>query len=320
MNTEFECLECRHKFNADKNTYVSCPNCGTDNVTPVGKNFLKYILFVLIFAVSAVAGYFTFRENSQPAPKQNIVSSESAYENIIEYNGENYPSEEFGKIDNDVENPEVPFSDDIIADSISSDTIISENDDVFKKETVALEIEVPEPKYVQESKSYSFSASCCNAPAGLELLWYLVAYDDETNVIAESHTGEFDGVAPSSNDGKYILIVLGENNEYECFGSREIEGFNEVKEEAKPVPLTLQEVQKCIDNDAVRDMNVRNGKIMNQLSIKVLEWGDELPEEEFNSLDDLVYYRNIYECSIVVRDYRYNDYGTVIRIDVAITQ
>ena len=92
----------------------------------------------------------------------------------------------------------------------------------------------------------------------------------------------------------------------------------ELEEEAKPVPLTLQEVQKCIDNDAVRDKNIRNGKIINQLSIKVLEWDDELQEESFNTLEDLVNYRNLYECSIVVRNYRYNDYGTVTHIEVVI--
>ena len=57
MNTEFECVECKHKFNADINNFVNCPSCGSDNVKPASKSNLKYVVFTAIFIVAAVAGF-----------------------------------------------------------------------------------------------------------------------------------------------------------------------------------------------------------------------------------------------------------------------
>lgn len=297
MNTDFECVECKHRFNADKDKFVNCPNCGSDNVKLISKSNLKYVLFTAIFIVAAIAGFFITYH-----PDKNPVENLDEYEDITL-------------------TPESSFS---IEEKQDKEELYFDKEEEFEKEipeykapamNVNLEIEVYELEYSKESKTYSFKTKCNNAPEGIALSWSLTTNDNM--VVAQSKTGEFAGIAPLENDAMYILTALGKNEQYECNGSIYVQDCKVVKEEAQIVRLTVADVQASLDDEKMLDKYKRSGQILNRLKIKVLDWGG-YEETQYGTLDDLIIAATMESFSIRVVDVGHNTTGVVNYIEVTL--
>ena len=318
MNTEFECIECKHKFSADKNNIVKCPNCGSDNIKPASNNILKYVIYGAIFIIAAVVGFFTFYEK-ETAPQWDDTDDINF---IVEPEApkRNQPKEEIElpKIEFQQEKQEEKIEETEI-DSTRVDSVDIDSVEVAPVEIVngALEIEIAELKYVKESKTYSLKAKCNNAPEGIVLQWTLTTGDNK--VVAQSETGEFNKIAPLENDGMYQLTAEGKNEQYECKGSIFVDGCKVVKEKEQPqvAKLTIAEVQASINDEKLYSKYIRNGQILNKLKIKVVDWGG-YDNIEFKNLDDLIIASSMEGFTIKVVKVDYNAAGTVNYIEVVL--
>ena len=302
MNTEFECVECKHRFNADINDFVNCPNCGSDNVKPASKSNLKYIIFSAIFVIAAVVGFFTTSYNKPDTVPDNIEYT------TIE---ETTTTEHRFRIDEKHENDELQWGkEEEFAEEVEPEEEYQAPVEIIN---VNLEIEVHDLKYAKDSKTYSFKAICNNAPEGIALSWSLTTDDNKT--VAQSNTGEFKGIAPLENDAMYILTAQGKNEQYECNGSIYIQDCKVVKEEAQIAKLTVADVQASFDNEQILNRYIRSGQILNVLNIKVVDWGG-YDKTEYESLDALIMDANVIGFSIKVVKIGYNSIGVVNYIEI----
>ena len=309
MNTDFECIECKHKFSADKNSFVKCPNCGSDNIKPASKNNMKYIIFAATFILAAVVGFFTF---NKPEPKSDWIEDVD----ILYIEETSTPEQDF-KIEEKL--PEVEQKWEKPEEEIQEAEVVPEEAAPIEIVNVNLEIVVGELKYVEDSKTYSFNAKCNNVPEGIVLQWTLTTNDNK--IVSQSENGEFKGIAPLENDGMYILTAEGKNEQYECKGSIYVEGCKVVKEKEQEQPqitkLTVDEVQASINDEKLYSKYIRNGQILNKLKIKVVDWGG-YAEIEFKNLDDLIIASSMEGFTIKVVKVGYNTAGTVNYIEVTL--
>lgn len=305
MNTEFECVECKHRFNDDINNFVNCPNCGSDNVKPASKRNLKYVIFSAIFIVAAVAGFFIVN-NETIVPTDDIGYTT---------NEETTTTEHGFRIDEKHENDELQWGkEEEFAEEVEPEEEYQAPVEIIN---VNLEIEVHDLKYAKDSKTYSFKAKCKNAPEGIVLLWTLAT--DDNKIIAESESGEFKGIAPLENDDTYLLTVKGKNEQYNCNGYIYVQECKVVKEEAQIAKLSVADVQASIDDPEgkILDKYKRSGQILNKLKIKVVDWGG-YAETQYESLDDLIIASTMEGFSIRIVKVGHNTTGTVNYIEVAL--
>lgn len=309
MNTEFECVECKHRFNDDINNFVNCPNCGSDNVKPASKRNLKYVIFSAIFIVAAVAGFFIVNNATE---KQDIVPTDD-----IEYttNEETTTTEHGFRIDEKHENDELQWGkEEEFAEEVEPEEECQAPVEIIN---VNLEIEVHDLKYAKDSKTYSFKAKCKNAPEGIVLLWTLAT--DDNKIIAESESGEFKDIAPLENDDTYLLTVKGKNEQYNCNGYIYVKECKVVKEEAQIAKLSVADVQASIDDSEgiILDKYQRSGQILNKLKIKVVDWGG-YEEGQYETLEDLIIDANMAGFAIKVVNVGHNAIGTVNYIEITL--
>lgn len=187
MLRKFECTDCHHLFEADDQSFVKCPHCGSDNVDSahfhMPQSWWKWLLTLLVIAcVIAVLFKIDWSANEQQIPEEPIEVEDT--------------------------------TDVVYVDS----TYLDDDPPVFD----VIPSVVPD-KPVQNGEGYDLAFRIKNAPA----VQYYVALMEHNGerVIARSEDGEhFMAIPPSPQDGMYdIAIFLASNDS--ILVSEPIEGF-----------------------------------------------------------------------------------------------
>lgn len=175
MQRKFECLKCHNQFEADDQTMVRCPDCGSDNVEiahfHLPKGWWKWGLALCVIVSVCIFLINVSRTDETPSP---LVGD--------------------GPIDT--------------TEIVSEDTLYDSDDDeedgpTFEKVT---SIEVGKLSYT-DGEGYSFSIKVKDAPVDK----YYVALREHggEKLIARSEDGEhFKNIPPSEKDGMFDVAVF----------------------------------------------------------------------------------------------------------------
>ncbi len=188
---KFKCLNCGKTFEAEENSYVSCPSCQSDNVKPVGRSWTTPAILALVFLVACGIGY----EVTTLLQPSNIGEKDSL---SIQQN------EPYSELNDSVSDPNPPGP------------------------IVALIIKNTAPVLDKSKKSYSFNVEVQNVPEGATPLFVLTEPFDSAKVVAQNNDGHFKQIKASRNNGAYQLYVSAKGAETI---TQTITGFDEIKQE-----------------------------------------------------------------------------------------
>ena len=210
MQKKFECLSCHNQFEADDQTMVKCPKCGSDNVEfahfHLPKSWWKWSLAVVILiSVTIVLSNIDW-SNDTPMQQENIVVVEpDTTEIFVE--------------DADYIDPEpLPIN-------------------------ITPSILAGKPTYGDDG--YSLAIRVKDAPGGK---YYVSLLEHNgTKEVARSNDGEhFTGIPTSTNDGLFdVAVFLAANDSMIC-SPLPVGGF-ESQEVVKDV-MTKEQLQKLIED------------------------------------------------------------------------
>lgn len=187
MLRKFECTDCHHLFEADEQSFVKCPHCGSDNVDrahfQMPRGWWKWLLALLVVAcVIVVLFKVDWSATEHPIPAEPTVV--------------------------------IDTTDVVYVDS----TYLDDDPPIFD----VIPSFVPS-KPVQNGEGYDLAFRIKNAPA---VKYYVVLLEHNgEKVIARSEDGErFMSIPPSPQDGMYdIALFLASNDS--ILASEPIEGF-----------------------------------------------------------------------------------------------
>ena len=186
---KFKCLNCGKTFEAEENSYVSCPSCQSDNVKPVGRSWVTPILLTLVFLVAGGIGYkvTTLLQPSNIGEKDSLSIQQN---------------ESYSELNDSVSAPNPPGP------------------------IVALIIKNTAPVLDKSKKSYSFNVEVQNVPEGSTPLFVLTEPFDSAKVVAQNNDGHFKQIKPQGSNGAYQLYVSAKGAETI---TQTITGFDEIK-------------------------------------------------------------------------------------------
>lgn len=279
MIKKFECLKCKHQFEADDLQEVLCPVCHSDNIRPYKKSYLKYLLMAILFViVVGVSFLITKMCNNE---QDNIVT------------------------------------DDVVTDTIVADTV-SNADDVLPEVTdvhnpVAVKL-ISSPKYDKQSKTYSFKVSAIDVPSDLEYHFELVDEFDKSKVIDLSKDGVFANVKPTKS-GIYQVVVVGNSQKLDCEPFT-ISGCVEVKEVPKGEKMSASKLQSLINNSDASLLGANKAIASNcAIHCSNLRSGDKAPSSISAVFEKLIFEWQ----SVVVTNVGYDDMNRVNSISLVPT-
>lgn len=188
---KFKCLNCGKTFEAEENSYVSCPSCQSDNVKPVGRSWTTPAILALVFLVACGIGYgvTTLLQPSNIGEKDSLSIQQN---------------EPYSELNDSVSDPNPPGP------------------------IVALIIKNTAPVLDKSKKSYSFNVEVQNVPEGSTPLFVLTEPFDSAKVVAQNNDGHFKQIKASRNNGAYQLYVSAKGAETI---TQTITGFDEIKQE-----------------------------------------------------------------------------------------
>ena len=186
-----KCLNCGKTFEAEENSYVSCPSCQSDNVKPVGRSWTTPAILALVFLVACGIGYgvTTLLQPSNIGEKDSLSIQQN---------------EPYSELNDSVSDPNPPGP------------------------IVALIIKNTAPVLDKSKKSYSFNVEVQNVPEGSTPLFVLTEPFDSAKVVAQNNDGHFKQIKASRNNGAYQLYVSAKGAETI---TQTITGFDEIKQE-----------------------------------------------------------------------------------------
>lgn len=217
VKRKFECWQCRHRFDADDESRVACPNCHSDNVDNahfhLPKGTWKWTVSALVCAAVAwilLSMDWKCSENQMTTPKQPVIPEES----VVIHD----PIEE---------------SD---SDTVSVDLGLKKPPTVNVKET---------PVY--HDGSYSFDVIVENPPSAGSYYVVVLVHNDQ-HVVARSNDGHFDQVPPSAAEGGiYDFAVCAVANDSLLCEPMPRTGF--LPQKSVAVRMTKEQLQELIDTD-----------------------------------------------------------------------
>lgn len=233
MEKKFKCQSCGHFFSADTSKYVTCPQCGSDNVslTKSDNKVLKFVLIGLGAIVVAGGVYFAVTKFMKSEPKESTYTPP-----VVAQHDEPAAGNEPATTTN--------------TDGVSQDYV----DQIAQSLPCELQFKnVGTPKYNEASKAFSLSATAdiINGQTdGIKVSYTLETRDGQ--LISTSNDGQFTSVKPAAEatnpDGVYILKASAFKGT-ECISviDKEVSGFIAPKPIQVP-RLTVADVQALIDN------------------------------------------------------------------------
>ena len=213
MIKKFECLKCKHQFEADDLQEVLCPVCHSDNIRPYKKGYVSYVLMAVAFCIVVGASFW-----------------------ITKSCRDNKKQEDEVVVENDV-------TETTIADTAANvDDVLPVVTDVHNPVAVKL---VSFPKYDKQSRTYSFKVSAIDVPSDAEYHFELLDEFDVNKIISLSKDGIFSGVKPTKS-GIYQVRVVGNTQKLDCEPFT-ISGCVEVKEVPKGEKMSASKLQSLIN-------------------------------------------------------------------------
>lgn len=283
MEKKFKCQSCDNIFMADTSKYVTCPKCGSDNVSFANSNssVTKYILIGLgaVVVIGLIVWGIIFLTNS---------SKEDSYTGGSEYTEQ----VESGEISGD------------------QGIIVEEAPAILPKQ-ISFGM-VGKPVYDAKAKSYSLIVKAKIEPADDQKIIYEIL-TKTGEVIQTNETGSFIGVPPitdvNNQDGIYVIKAYSEDKQYEI--EKDVPGFVSVKTESVP-KLTVAQVQSIINNKTSAAGIAQNVSLAKPCSARCVNMqGSELPK----SLDKMIeaFDMELYRFEVVSLDY--DESGRVKRVN-----
>ena len=210
---QFKCSSCGHKFEANENDNVLCPNCSSDNVGPCKPSPLKVILPLIGVLVIAAVTFFVI---------QNLKNKKA-------------------------DNPAEPSTEqkDVVTETLVNK---AEEEPKVKEEKVIVEpIAMAVSTPVLRKGKYSFAASSQNVPEGVKIK-YVLMNSLGSKIVMESENGEFVSVPPSKEKGGMYMVAVenAETNQILC--SRVIGGM--IVEEVIVKKMSKDELESMINSSS----------------------------------------------------------------------
>lgn len=207
MRTNFKCWACGHHFEADTSENIFCPQCKSDNVSPVSKGLPKKLLWVIIGILVVVALAFI----------------------ICRFGGSYGPVE--AQIDSlEVDTTDVELTQEELQDFID-DTGLN----------IPREVKLDKvPTF--EGDGYSVKVRLANAE-GLSNYYFRICEKYSDKVVAKSNDGSFSGVPYSSADGGCYRIQVVSNGRDSILAELDVMEFvRQIKVDSQMTKETLQEM------------------------------------------------------------------------------
>ena len=276
MDYNFRCCECNNLFTAENVNNVTCPHCGSDNVTPVSTSsaFMKYFLIGFLFVLMAAGGFFIVQS------LQNERRPKPDYDDFVQVTEHE--------------------KEDIVVNHIIEE----------KEPEVALEPLKIEPIKPQLSNgTYFFEALCVNADEKDNLFWALCESVGEQDTVVTSTDGKFSQIKHSEN-GTYVLKVRSAKG---AKGELAIAGFNKPQVQ-KVSQMSAQTLENMINNRKENELNNSN-QLAYTYKLRIVDGqsGDESIKTCQNAIHQLKF--NIWE-RVVILKVDYNETGQINYIEM----
>lgn len=280
MIKNFECLKCKHQFEADDLQEVLCPVCHSDNIRPYKKGYLSYVLMAVAFCIVVGVSFWITKSC-------------------------NRNSGEYDTYKNDA-------TETTVSDTIANvDNVLPVVTDVHNPVAVRL---ISFPKYDKQSRTYFFRVSAIDVPSDVEYHFELLDEFDVNKIIASSVDGVFRNVKPTKS-GIYQVCVIGNTQKLDCEPFI-ISGCVEVKEVPKGEKMSASKLQSLINNSDASLLGANKAIASNcAIHCSNLRSGDKAP-----SSISAVFEKLIFEWqSVVVTNVGYDDMNRVNSISLVPT-
>lgn len=274
MKRNFECLACHHKFEADDQMDVVCPQCSSDNVKPVSSSNGKVLLYIGTFVVALVLGFVAIKL----AVPAKDVDTPRTIEDTDSYGGGGGSS--FSS-----SNSNLDFDD---ASSNTEETTKTIDVEKLKIEKEAEKVKVDQPvtlaivsPKLDDNGTYTFTAKAEHLPAGVTVKTFSLT-NSSGAVVASNQTGKFQSVPASSEKGQYNLLAELSNGS--VVTKDRVGGFDKV--EMVDNRMQAAELTQLL-NSRDRDLGLgRNAKVIKSPKI-VVNSSDQNDITQIKMIDDI---------------------------------
>lgn len=275
MKRNFECLNCHHQFEAEDDKDVTCPQCNSDNVRPVGKKTGTKLIYAGIFAVALILSFIVVKSLRPSEGGTDPIGEETTTGSSTVQNSSDLTDSE----PQDVEGIEPGEGDKLPPIDEQKKKVEDEAKKVKVNQPVTLAITTPK---ANSNGNYSFTARAEHLPTGVTVKNFMLRKVGGTETVASSSNGKFQNVPYSIDKGRYDLVA--ELSDGQTITKEQVGGFDKV--EVVDNRMQASELENLLNN---RDKNLglgKNPKVVRKPVIKVDGSVDE-NDTQINLIDDI---------------------------------